>query len=295
MDYPMSLQQFSRAELEGKTDAELRTAGRAVAEHKYGKGRLFPVTSSTRATVINTILKKQEEVLLVHASAAYDTSDAGGAASAGVARNGVVPAAAAPMAASPHSASFYHSTGGEGGGGGGGGGGGAGAIPLSRPAFPHPTYSAAQRRAAVTTAAPDIRDTPPALLAKATVSPLLSDEQNAVLDAVMQGKNLFLTGAAGTGAYPNETHTPHVLHFLPSSGSLVSNSACARTGKTFVFNQLVVALKQAYGDDAVAVTASTGKPRRRVLHTTACCLHPRCVFLLIQPSIILAYEPWRKV
>jgi ATP-dependent DNA helicase PIF1 len=58
----------------------------------------------------------------------------------------------------------------------------------------------------------------------------LNDKQRAVLDAVLEGRNVFFTGNAGTG-------------------------------KTFLLRRIVEALQEKHGDDfgeLVAVTATTG-------------------------------------
>ena len=168
---PTSQPPWSRAELDAMTDTELCGAARNYL------GRVIPVNTFTRPTTIKVILRKQkeEEDILVAASIPYDAA-----------------APAAPAAVPP-------------------------TARLVAPPTPTPTPTRARRSSARSGAAATAKDagagagaakstitkqnTPAAVAAAkaAIAAATLSTEQETVLDAVVGGKNIFLTGAAGTG------------------------------------------------------------------------------------------------
>jgi hypothetical protein len=81
--------------------------------------------------------------------------------------------------------------------------------------------------------------------------PVLSDEQQRVVDLALAGKSLFFTGSAGLFA-------TFLLNISPDVPLLPG------TGKSLTLKQLVRALRSRNEDDDVFVTASTGKRMRSI-------------------------------
>jgi len=120
--------------------------------------------------------------------------------------------------------------------------------------------------------------------------PHLSPEQLRGLELALQGRSLFFTGSAGAGGWLPPVETTALVH---SWGSflwccVVGFGAHTGTGKSLLLREMVRVMRQAHGNHAVYVTASTGLAACNIGGCTVRCPPPFAPAWLHddQPSVL---------